>query len=1223
MTNRFAIERIVLSGLTAMTLGFISATGARAAELDLSNVPLFLDLGVQPDVVLSMDTSGSMRQCFVIPGGIDTANHPGVFEEYDPDNEWGTAYGGVASADLNKLYYDPTITYPIPVDGTGQPLNASSQTTFTNAYIDGYKPSAGTKNLSNNFAPCWYRPTTFVDPYNPGPIPPVVTDPPPAPVGQRAYYLEYDGSGAKTQLTSFTKHVVGTASDPSFGGDAAKQEQNFAIWYSYYRNRLSVMKAAAGLAGADPTLDRRIRLAYQNLWGKNGTSSTRQDISLMQLYTGQARTDFYAWLYALTPSGNTPLRYTLDKVGHYFQSQKIDGTAAGHGYIDMAAIDNPWAFVPGQTLDPQLSCRQAFHVLMTDGLWNVDAGVSTNVDGTSATYPEALDDAGTITTYTPGAPYSDSDAATLADNAFKYWVTDLNTSLDNNLPRFMPDPTPHPLTGKVEDNPKNDPATWQHLVNFTLSFGIDGQLPFNDTTYNGLLNGTTSWTGNEVDDLWHAAINSRGQYVRAQNPRDLVDAFNKAINETLARTSSAAAVALNTASLDANSRLYQARFNSANWSGTVLAFDVDDVTGVVAASPAWDAGALLTTMVQGTGWDSARVVLTHNGTQGVPFRWANMTAAMQTELNKNGQGIADAAGSEQGQARLEYLRGSAANEGTGNNYRARSGGKVGDIVDSAPAFVGAPAFNYPDNLETAAYSSFRTARQLRTPMVYVGGNDGMLHGFDANSGQEKIAYVPRVVYPDLTRLTASPYSHRFFVDGSPTVGDAFYGGAWHTALVGGLRKGGQGIYALDVTDPTKFDESGANAALIAMWEFTDANDADLGYSYSRPAIVRMKNGKWAAVFGNGYNNTEADGNASSTGNAVLYVVDMETGSVIKKIDTGVGTSADPTGTSRANGLATPAPVDVDGDRVIDYIYAGDLFGELWKFDVNNSDPANWGIAYGGSPLYVAKDASGVPQPITSRPEVGLHPVFKTGSVFFANGGYMVYFGTGKYIETNDNDTSGAQTQSFYGVWDPDRSTLPPSLDRDHLLQQSINGQVMTTIGGLDFDVRLVSDNTIVWRDDPLVDSGGDMGWFMDLIDLGATPLDNEGERQVTEPILRPDGRIVFTTLIPSGTTCVFGGSGFLMELDATDGGRLSDAPFDFDNDGVFDLVDNGFGEIVVPGGVRSKVGAPSTPGILPANQREEFKYLSGTDAGKIDVIHESGSSGPLDKGTRQSWRQIQ
>jgi type IV pilus assembly protein PilY1 len=616
-------------------------------------------------------------------------------------------------------------------------------------------------------------------------------------------------------------------------------------------------------------------------------------------------------------------------------------------------------------------------------------------------------------------------------------------------------------------------------------------------------------------------------------------------------------------------------------------------------------------------------VLTHNGTQGVPFRWANMTAAMQTELNKNGQGIADAAGSEQGQARLEYLRGSAANEGTGNNYRARSGGKVGDIVDSAPAFVGAPAFNYPDNLETAAYSSFRTARQLRTPMVYVGGNDGMLHGFDANSGQEKIAYVPRVVYPDLTRLTASPYSHRFFVDGSPTVGDAFYGGAWHTALVGGLRKGGQGIYALDVTDPTKFDESGANAALIAMWEFTDANDADLGYSYSRPAIVRMKNGKWAAVFGNGYNNTEADGNASSTGNAVLYVVDMETGSVIKKIDTGVGTSADPTGTSRANGLATPAPVDVDGDRVIDYIYAGDLFGELWKFDVNNSDPANWGIAYGGSPLYVAKDASGVPQPITSRPEVGLHPVFKTGSVFFANGGYMVYFGTGKYIETNDNDTSGAQTQSFYGVWDPDRSTLPPSLDRDHLLQQSINGQVMTTIGGLDFDVRLVSDNTIVWRDDPLVDSGGDMGWFMDLIDLGATPLDNEGERQVTEPILRPDGRIVFTTLIPSGTTCVFGGSGFLMELDATDGGRLSDAPFDFDNDGVFDLVDNGFGEIVVPGGVRSKVGAPSTPGILPANQREEFKYLSGTDAGKIDVIHESGSSGPLDKGTRQSWRQIQ
>ena len=926
MKRSIGIKRFTTVTLMALTLGIVSAPPADAAELSLSDAPLFLDLGVEPNVVLSMDTSGSMRRCFVAPGGVDTTDIPDVFDEYDANNDWGTAFPGVASVQINKIYYDPTIAYPIPLDGNGTPLNDADQTTFSNAYTDGYNPGAGRLNLSSNFRPCWYRPTTFVDPYNPGPFPPVVTNPPPAPVGQRAYYLEYSGSGDIKAFTNYTQRVIGQASDPSFGGDAAKQEQNFAIWYSYYRNRLSIMKAAAGIAGADPTLDGRIRVAYQNLWGENGTQSVRGDISRMRLYAGEARVDFYNWLYALTPEGATPLRYTLDKVGRYFSNQKIAGTAAGHGYTAMNAIDSPWAYEPGVTLQPEVSCRQAFHVLLTDGLWNNDAGVSANVDGTAVTYPEPLDDAGTLTNYNPFAPYQDASAATLADTAFKYWVTDLRPDLPNDVPRFMSDATSHPLTGTIEDNPNNDPATWQHMVNFTVSFGIDGVLPFNDTTYNNLLNGTTQWSTNEVDDLWHAAINSRGQYIRAQTPRDLVDSFNKAINETLARTSSGAAVALNSASLDANSRLYQARFNSGDWSGTVLAFDIDQTTGAVKTPQVWNAGALLTTKVQGSGWDSNRVVISFDGTDGIPFRWDSLSASMQSALNQNGQGVPDAVGSEQGQARLQYLRGSEQHEGTGNNYRVRGGGKLGDIVNSAPVFVGAPAFNYPDNLEADPYSTFRMAKQNRTPMVYVGANDAMLHGFNADNGAEQIAYVPLAVFPRLTRLTARSYPHRFFVDGPPTVGDTFFGNAWHTVLVGGLRNGGQAIYALDVTDPAQFSE--ANAASLALWEFTDADDADLGYTYSRPAIVRMHNGRWAAIFGNGYNNTEADGNASATGNAVLFIVDIEGGSLIKKIDTTVGTAADPSGNNRPNGLATPAPVDVDGDRIVDYIYAGDLFGNM-------------------------------------------------------------------------------------------------------------------------------------------------------------------------------------------------------------------------------------------------------------------------------------------------------
>ena len=316
-------------------------------------------------------------------------------------------------------------------------------------------------------------------------------------------------------------------------------------------------------------------------------------------------------------------------------------------------------------------------------------------------------------------------------------------------------------------------------------------------------------------------------------------------------------------------------------------------------------------------------------------------------------------------------------------------------------------------------------------MVYVGANDGMLHGFDGLTGAEKLAYVPSPVYANLSKLTATPYSHRYFVDGTPTIGDAYFSGAWHSVLVGGLRAGGQGIYALNVTDPTQFAET--NASSLVMWEFTDANDADLGYTFSRPNVVKMADGSWAAVFGNGYNNTEADGHASTTGAAVLYIVNVQTGALIKKISTGVGSSQDPTGASRPNGLATVTPVDVNQDGITDYIYGGDLFGNLWKFDVTATSSGSWDVAFhsGGaaSPLFKACGGntcnSGNAQAITTRVTVGYGP---------NRIGYMVYFGTGKYLEATDvNDLS---TQTLYGIWDKNDGTTTVS-GRSTLLQQTI------------------------------------------------------------------------------------------------------------------------------------------------------------------------------------------
>src|SRR5262249_38732288 len=213
-------------------------------------------------------------------------------------------------------------------------------------------------------------------------------------------------------------------------------------------------------------------------------------------------------------------------------------------------------------------------------------------------------------------------------------------------------------------------------------------------------------------------------------------------------------------------------------------------------------------------------------------------------------------------------------QSAGGPFRNRDS-PLGDIVNSAPAYMGKPLGRYPDSMESAPYSSFRANNVGRTPMLYVGGNDGMLHAFNASSnstlpdpasaGVEQFAFIPSAVFSNLYQLTSPGYSHLYYADGTPTVGDAFYGGAWHTVLTAGLNKGGREVYALDVTNPTGVSESGA--ASTVLWEFTSNQDADLGYTYSRPAIVRMHNGTWAAVFGNGYNST-------GTGHAILYVLNI-------------------------------------------------------------------------------------------------------------------------------------------------------------------------------------------------------------------------------------------------------------------------------------------------------------------------------------------------------------
>ncbi|MGV3592654.1 MAG: pilus assembly protein, partial [Gammaproteobacteria bacterium] len=322
--------------------------------------------------------------------------------------------------------------------------------------------------------------------------------------------------------------------------------------------------------------------------------------------------------------------------------------------------------------------------------------------------------------------------------------------------------------------------------------------------------------------------------------------------------------------------------------------------------------------------------------------------------------------------------------------------------------------------------------------------------------------------------------------------------------------------------------------------------------------------------------------------------------LIRKIDTDVGSTTTP------NGLASPALVDADQDFVVDYIYAGDLRGNMWKFDVTSSNANNWKVAYTatGNPKPLFTTAGGDNQPITTRPVLTSHPAGRDG--------YMVYFGTGKYIETSDNNPTGASTQAFYGIWDKNLATHTTFTAAGDLVQQFITDQ-----RGVDFNdageddedkihtVRDVSDNP--------VDYDTKHGWFMELKPQkvgGTANTSNFGERQVTNALVR-NGRVIFTTLLPSQNQCEFGGTSFTMQLDFTNGGLLGDPPFDLNGDETFSKDDT------YVGGTQSKVGIIPTLSVIGDGEKE-LAFGSGS-SGDVESIRLN--PGPTSVG-RQSWRQI-
>ena len=738
-------------------------------------------------------------------------------------------------------------------------------------------------------------------------------------------------------------------------------------------------------------------------------------------------------------------------------------------------------------------------------------------------------------------------------------------------------------------------------------------------------------------------------YLAATSPAALVSSLNAILVSIQAGTLSTTSAAVNSASLITGTTIYQTTYTSSDtpyqdWTGNVLAYGIDPATGALSATPKWQANAQLDKQVCGGGvtiplggptggpggcsnTTGNRLIATWNpvSTRGTPFEWGNLASAQQTQLGA--------------QTVLNYLRGDTSLEKrNGGSYRNRSE-LLGDITDSNPIYVGSPTGPYND----ASYASFEAANRscsqvpvptpCRPPIIYVGANDGMLHAIDTATGNELFAYVPNAVFGNLSSLSAPLYNqaHKFFVDGSPTAGDALLGdGYWHTLLVGGEGAGGNTMFALDVTAPQNITSESTLASKV-LWEFSDS---DMGLSYSQPAIARINANPvvdagsgltvpgFAVFFGNGYN--------SPSGHAILYAVHPKTGAIIAKIDL-CSKVAGACSTSLPDGLSGVVAANANGllGAPVDMIYAGDLQGNLWAINVTDPNPVNWTVRV----LFKATDASNNPQPITSTPSVTLNPNFPT------NPGLMVFFGTGQLLNTND--LSSSQTQTFYGVWDNCNYSGPLSncttayrLSTAHspgsLQAQTLSMSTMTeycltvtssssttcslsqpspvpsgqTLSTKSLLVRTVSNNPISWATQ--------QGWYIDL--PGPTvgySSSSPAERVLTTSTIE-NGGVVFTTNTPppppSSGQCSLGYfSSFLMDVNFINGGSFSQPRLD------------------VGAGSYSQTGAQSPVGIALPQGFAPAPTIVGNGGSSFIYVPPNKSPTPEKYAGRQrlGWWQVQ
>ena len=908
---------------------------------------------------------------------------------------------------------------------------------------------------------------------------------------------------------------------------------NYANWYAYYKSRIQMTKTAVGLAFAPVTGNFRVGLSKMSVSGAGAVDANGLGIIEVKPadFTSTARQAWYSTFYATTTSGSTPTRPALDNVGKMYANRAPYDYKAGNEVV-------------------QFPCQQNFILLTTDGYWNQGySGSVVSNDEVQNSARFCLAGRGCVDGRSQSAP-------SLADIAL-YWY---NGGSNDDTVSLRPSIDDMKLKGLVKGGAGDN--LHLHVNTFTLGLGIDGVMNYEENyesnavaggDFHSVINKVASgcpWNGGgayvwpdpkvndstsntvqeRVDDLWHAAINGHGKYFSANDPAGVQAGLTKAISEIEVTTGAASAAATSTPNISKeDNNIFTDTFMTGRWYGELSNKKIDLVSGVVGSTEDWSTTKTLGDRVD-TDSDTRVIKMLDSATGTLKnFKYAGMSTLEKGWFDNKCSllaqcallATADRAIVNDGANMVDWLRGQQqyANDRVlrAYSYTDIKDGPVkpivlGDIASSKPAFLRGAIKSYG----LTGYSDYKTSVAGRQAVVFTAANDGMLHSFDASTGAELWAYVPRIIMQKLYKQAGTNYSanHQFTADGSPELGDVQINNVWKTVLVAGLNGGGRGYYALDVTDP---------ANPVALWELcADAaicakNDPDIGLTFGNPQYG-MWQGKWVVFLTSGYNNVAGvDGvNAGTSGHGFLYIVDVATGAVLKKVDTGNGSTSTPAGLAKITSIST----NPFTDPVTTYVYGGDNTGQMFRFDLTSATV--------GAVSVIKMGDAGANQPITTRPDVT--QCLETDTVNGASvsrAQRVVIFGTGRLLDLPDI-TDTVNVQSLYML--KDSGSPIANIRSAAMVQQNLSET--KAVPDPNAPVSSNAQITTYSVTKKAVDLAVNDGWYVDL-------KLNAGERINLDPQIIDGGVNVVTTMPTASSSCQVGGSSNVYQFAVCSGAAVT------------------------------------------------------------------------------------